>query len=60
MIFKQVDAVEMDYLMVKLAVKKDIVTEVENNIKVITKEEFNGSSRVINKESYDKYKVNIY
>lgn len=44
-------------MLVKAAVSQAILREVELNVRVVSQREFKDSSRVINKEMYDKYKV---
>lgn len=46
-------------MLVKAAVSQAILREVELNVRVVSQKEFKDSSRVINKEMYDKYKVSF-
>lgn len=51
-----VESLDEDHMLVKAAVSQAILREVELNVRVVSQKEFKDSSRVINKEMYDKYK----
>ncbi|XP_037790489.1 G-patch domain and KOW motifs-containing protein-like [Penaeus monodon] len=51
-----VESLDEDHMLVKAAVSQAILREVELNVRVVSQREFKDSSRVINKEMYDKYK----
>lgn len=55
----QVESLDEDHLLVKAAVTQNIIREVELNVRVVTAKEFKDSSRVINKDMYDKFKVSF-
>ena len=51
--------VDEDHVLIKAAVGQAVVREVEGNLRVATQKEYRESSRVINKEMYDKFKVSL-
>lgn len=51
-----VEVVDEDHLLIRAAVGQAMVREVEGNLRVATQKEYRESSRVINKEMYDKFK----
>ncbi|XP_068234955.1 G-patch domain and KOW motifs-containing protein-like [Palaemon carinicauda] len=51
-----VETLDEDHLLVKSAVGQEVIREVELNLKVVSQKEYKDSSRVINKDMYDKYK----
>lgn len=51
-----VESLDEDHLLVKAALSQNMIREVELNVRVVTVKEFKDSSRVINKDMYDKYK----
>ncbi|KAK4297203.1 hypothetical protein Pmani_030351 [Petrolisthes manimaculis] len=55
-IYGVVETVDEDHVLVKAAVSGNIIREVELNLRIISQQEFKESSRVINKDMYDKYK----
>ncbi|MPC62668.1 Protein mos-2 [Portunus trituberculatus] len=54
-----VEVVDEDHVLIRAAVGQAVLREVEGNLRVATQKEYRESSRVINKEMYDKFKVNI-
>ena len=48
-----------DHVLIRAAMGQAVVREVEGNLRVATEKEYKESSRVINKEMYDKFKVRI-
>ncbi|KAK4329608.1 hypothetical protein Pmani_000082 [Petrolisthes manimaculis] len=55
-VYGVVETVDEDHVLVKAAVSGNIIREVELNLRIISQQEFKESSRVINKDMYDKYK----
>ncbi|KAK7087083.1 hypothetical protein SK128_009971 [Halocaridina rubra] len=55
-IYGTVESIDEDHLFVKAAVSQNIIREIEQNIRVVSQREYKDSSRVINKDMYDKYK----
>ncbi|KAG0720426.1 G-patch domain and KOW motifs-containing protein [Chionoecetes opilio] len=51
-----VEVVDEDHLLVRAAMGQAVLREVEGNLRVATQKEYKESSRVINKEMYDKFK----
>ncbi|XP_042214302.1 G-patch domain and KOW motifs-containing protein-like isoform X2 [Homarus americanus] len=51
-----VESLDEDHLIVKAAVTQNMIREVELNVRVVSQKEFKDSSRVINKDMYDKFK----
>ncbi|KAF2356580.1 Spp2/MOS2 G-patch domain [Trinorchestia longiramus] len=51
-----VESVEEDHVLLRKAVGGAVVREVEANLTLVTKEHYSDSSRVINKEMFDKFK----
>ncbi|XP_042885924.1 G-patch domain and KOW motifs-containing protein-like [Penaeus japonicus] len=51
-----VESLDEDHMLVKAAVSQAVLREVELNVRVVSQKEFKDSSRVINKEMYDKFK----
>ncbi|XP_064097173.1 G-patch domain and KOW motifs-containing protein-like isoform X1 [Macrobrachium nipponense] len=51
-----VESLDEDHLLVKSAVGQDVIREVEPNVRVVSQKEYKDSSRVINKDMYDKFK----
>ncbi|XP_045623798.1 G-patch domain and KOW motifs-containing protein [Procambarus clarkii] len=51
-----VETLDEDHLLVKAAVSQTVIREVELNVRVVSQNEFKDSSRVINKDMYDKFK----
>lgn len=51
-----VEVVDEDHLLIRAAVGQAVLREVQGNLRVATQKEYRESSRVINKEMYDKFK----
>ncbi|XP_045125386.1 G-patch domain and KOW motifs-containing protein-like isoform X2 [Portunus trituberculatus] len=51
-----VEVVDEDHVLIRAAVGQAVLREVEGNLRVATQKEYRESSRVINKEMYDKFK----
>lgn len=48
-----------DHLLIRAAMTQAMLREVEGNLRAATQKEYRESSRVINKEMYDKFKVSV-
>lgn len=54
------EVIDEDHLLIKAAMGQGMLREVEANLRVATQKEYKESSRVINKEMYDQYKVGAW